>query len=51
MNKPGDRQLTLGTADGVLQGDRGQGLAAVNLSDDRVPGEADLGILERAGRP
>src|SRR6185312_3120118 len=44
-----DRELTLGAADGVLQGDPGQGLVAKNLRDYRVPGEADLGILERPG--
>src|SRR6476661_8208465 len=44
-----DRELTLGAADGVLQGDPGQGLVAKNLRDYRVPGEVDLGILERAG--
>src|SRR5215211_6564343 len=44
----GNRQLTLFTSEGVLHSDPRQGLAAMNLGDNRVPGEFDLGILERS---
>src|SRR4029450_8699913 len=46
----GHWQLTLLTRDDVLQGDAGQSLVAMNLGNHRIPGELDLGILERSGR-